>query len=136
MSGLLSLKQHEISCNHSIIADKEGMLNNMRDAASKFMTLPSTPARQEHIEKIKNTINFLHSEVVEAQERNEKLKQEEDELRHSIQIIVNKKMQPNVSLKLGSAVFNTTRARESGRLYYEKGEIKYLSANMAGSVDK
>lgn len=129
LSGRLLLKQMEISCNHSIIAGREKVTQTMIDALSKFSTLPSTPARQEHIAKIKNTITHLKDQLEKSSALDEQLKQELKELCQGVQVKVKKKIQPNVSLRVGHHVFKTSRERESGQLYFKDDEIKYRPAN-------
>jgi len=130
LSGPFDLKHYEVACNHSIIDGKNNLLRNMRDACSKFMSIPSTDARNVHIDKIKNTIVFLENEVKELEERDQLLQNESDQLCHGLTIKAKRKIQPNVAVKIGHARFKSTRDRESGELSYEEGEIHYNPTNL------
>jgi uncharacterized protein (DUF342 family) len=125
LTGRLKLKQMELSCIHSIIAGKEKMYQTMMDAMSKFAALPSTPARQQHMVKIKNTIDYLKAEVDKAEELGTQVKAEMNELSGGVRIKAKRKIHPNVMLKIGHNTFKNSREREAGGLLFEDGEIKY-----------
>jgi len=125
LSGPFNVKNYEVSCNRSIIDGKTTMLDNMRDAYSKFMNLQMTEARKVHMQKIKNTISFLENEITELEEQNLLLMEESEQLCHGLAVRAKRKIQPNVALKIGHSKYRTTRERESGELYYEGGEIRY-----------
>jgi uncharacterized protein (DUF342 family) len=125
LTGRLKLKQMELSCIHSIIAGKEKMYQTMMDAMSKFAALPSTPARQQHMVKIKNTIDYLKAEVDKAEELGTQVKAEMNELSGGVRIKAKRKIHPNVMLKIGHNTFKNSREREAGDLLFEDGEIKY-----------
>ena len=130
LSGSFELKQYEVSVNHSIVDAKFTMLENMRDAYSRFMNIPITEARNVHIGKIKNTINFLKNEIVELEQRTALLLAESEQLCHGLVVRVKKKVHPNVSIKIGHAKFKTTREMASGEVYYEDEKIHYKTQNI------
>ena len=127
LSGKLELKQMEISAVHSTIAGKEQSVQTMIEALSKSQMLPATPARQEHIQKIKNTIEFVKNEIAETEAIEQQVRKEVEELSEGIQITAKKKIQPNVTVKMGHHHFKNRREREAGSLFYQGGEIKYDS---------
>ena len=128
LSGRLKLKNLELSCTNSIIAGLQVLHSTMVGALSKFASLPSSPKRQEHIVKIKNTVEHLANEVSKAEQLYEQIKNEIDELSHGVQVLIKRKIHPNVRLTIGHHRLRTKRERESGRLLYEKGDIIYRSA--------
>ncbi len=130
LSGPFDLKHYEVTCNHSIIDGKSTLLNNMRDACSKFMSIPTSAARNEHVEKIKNTITYLENEIQSLEEREQLLKDESEKLCHGLTVRAKRKIQPNVVIKIGHGKLKTTRDRESGELLYEEGEIHYKPSNL------
>lgn len=130
LSGRLKLKNLELACTNSIIAGRQVRHSTMVDALSKFASLPSTPARQEHIVKIKNTVDHLGNEVKKAEELHDQIKDEIDELSQGVQVKIKRKIHQNVRLTIGHHRLRTKRERESGRLFYENGDIIYRSANV------
>ena len=130
LSGPFNLKHYEVACNQSILDGKIALLNNMRDACSKFMSIPMTNARNQHIEKIKNTIRHLENEIQSLEERGQLLEDECEKLCHGITVRAKQKMQPNISVKIGHSHFKSTRDRESGELFYEDGKIHYNPGNL------
>ena len=125
LSGPFDLKHYEIAVNHSIVDGKNHLLDNMRDACSKFMSLPMTDARNGHIDKIKNTILYLENEIQSLEERDQLLQDESEKLCHGLTVRAKRKIQPNIVVRIGHSQFKTTRDRESGELLYEEGEIHY-----------
>lgn len=125
LSGPFNVKSYELSCNRSIVNGKSSMLNNMRNAYSKFIALPFTEARKTHIDRIKNTIKYLENEIQELIEQGERLNEESEQLCTGLVVRAKRKIQPNVTLKIGRSKFKSTRAREAGELHYEKKEIHY-----------
>jgi len=127
LSGPFNLKHYEVSCNHSIISGISTLLQKMRDAYSKFVSTQITPARQTHIDKIKNTITFLEKQIKELQDRDVLLQQECDHFCHGLIVRAKHKIQPNVSVKIGHESYKTTSSREAGSLLYEEGAVIYKS---------
>jgi uncharacterized protein (DUF342 family) len=125
LSGPFKVKGYELSCNRSIIDGKSVMLSNMRNVYSQLLTLPLTDARKAHLDKIKNTINFLENEIQELNDRGELLNEESEEICSHLRVIAKRKIQPNVVLKIAQSKFKSTRAREAGELYYAEREIHY-----------
>lgn len=125
LSGPFNVKSYELSCNRSIVDGKNSMLNNMRNAYSKFAALTVSEARKQHLGKIKNTINYLESEIKELITKGDQLNEESEQICNGLVVRAKRKIQPNVALKIGKSQFKSTRARESGELYYKKKEIHY-----------
>jgi len=125
LSGPFKIKAYELSCNRSIIDGKSAMLNNMRNAYSKFMLLPITEARTVHTDKIKNTIIFLVNEIKELEIQGDLLNEESEATCNDLVVTAKRKIHPNVILKIGRSSFKSTRAREAGILYYSEREVHY-----------
>ncbi len=125
LSGPFNVKHYEVACNHSIIDGKTSLLQNMRDAYSKFVSIKLTEARQVHINKIKNTIKYLENEIKELEERDELLQKECEKLCHGLIVRAKRKIQPNVKVKIGHELYKTSNSREAGALLYEDGEVIY-----------
>ncbi|MCP3675884.1 MAG: DUF342 domain-containing protein [Gammaproteobacteria bacterium] len=128
LSGPFDLKHSEVACNHSIIDEKATLLNNMRVACSKFLSIPISDARNEHVEKIKNTITYLENEIQSLEEYGQLLQDECEKLCHGLTVRAKRKIQPNIVIKIGHSKLKITRDRESGELLYEDGEIHYRPA--------
>ncbi|MFT5452981.1 MAG: hypothetical protein ACI9N9_002479, partial [Enterobacterales bacterium] len=125
LSGPFNVKSYELSCNRSIVNGKSAVLNNMRNAYSKFMAIPMTDARKGHIDKIKNTIKFLENEIEELSHQEDRINEESEEICRDLRVIAKRKIQTNVVLKIAKSKFKSTRAREAGELYYADKEIHY-----------
>ena len=102
----------------------------MLDALSKFANLPASPARQEHIVKIKNTVNHIRGLIDKDEEIEVELKSKIEELSEQAKVRAKRKFHPNVTLRIGHQLYKTTRPREAGFLQYEEGEINYSPANI------
>ncbi len=127
LSGRLGLKQMEIACIRSVLEARNRMEDTMLDALSKFSKLPSTPARKEHIVKIKNTANHIRAQIEKDQGLEERLKSELVELSGDARVRAKTKFHPSVTLRVGHHSYVTSRPREAGYLVFEDNEIQYRS---------
>jgi uncharacterized protein (DUF342 family) len=135
LSGRLVSKNMELACTNSIIAGMEKRHSDTMDALSKFMNMPATPARQEYIVKFKNTIEHTANEVKKAEDLHDQIIKEIDKLSHGVQVRIKRKIHLNVSLTIGHHLFKTKREREAGRLFYDDGDIVYVSANVENEAE-
>jgi len=125
LSGPFNVKHYEVACNHSIIDGKSALLKNMRDAYSKFVSISASIAREAHIDKIKNTILYLEKEIRELENRDELLQKECEKFCHGLTVRAKRKIQHNVSVKIGHDRFKSTKSREAGVIFYEEGDVIY-----------
>jgi len=125
LSGPFNVKHYEVACNHSIIDGKSALLDNMRDAYSRFVSIPLTAGRQVHIDKIKNTITYLENEIKELEERAELLMKECETFCHGLTVRAKHKIQPNVKVQIGHENIKIRKKREAGVLLYEEGDVIY-----------
>ena len=128
LRGALDIKYYEVACNNSILEAQKKMLQNVRSAYNKFMTVELTETRQKLVDKINNTINSIEKEIIASKERDQLLKDECEQMIQGLSIVVKKKIQPNVLVIAGSAQFKTSRERAAAELFYRKGEILYIPA--------
>ncbi len=125
LSGPFNVKHYEVACNRSIIDGKSNLLKNMRDAFSQFVSIQTSTARASHIDKIKNTISYLEKEIKELEDRDIILQAECEKFCHGLTIRAKRKIQPNVTVKIGHERFKTSKSREAGVIFYEEGGVIY-----------
>ncbi len=125
LSGPFNVKHYEVACNRSIIDGKSVLEKNMRDAYSKFISIKSSIARSGHIEKIKNTIKYLQKEIKDLENRDVLLQAECEKFCHGLSVRAKRKIQPNVTVKIGHERFKTSKSREAGVIFYEDGDVIY-----------
>lgn len=130
LSGSYNEKHLEVVQARTLLEEKEKVLDNIRDAYSRFMNFPMTEERQQHLTKIKNTLTFLEKEIANLEQQTEDLIDEADKLCHGLKVIAKRKIYPNVSLSIGHARYKSLRQQEAGELYFEADEIHYNSRNI------